>query len=178
GGRGEGSPAKSASSGQAPPDMLWSMSFDTSARQFPDTRWTLILRARDSPAAQRAALAELLESYWQPLYCFARRQGLDSEAAKDCVQDFIAHLLERDFLGRLDPAAGRLRSYLRTALRNHLVNEHARAGAQKRGGDVATIPLDFDIAERSLDGAPVEPEAAFEHEWAVGIMERALAQLR
>jgi RNA polymerase sigma-70 factor (ECF subfamily) len=158
------------------------MSHDTAAgvplRQFPETRWTLIVGARADPVARRAALEELLALYWQPLYCFARRQGLDPEDAKDGVQGFFAHLLERDFLARLDPACGRLRSYLRTALSNYLVNEHARAAALKRGGAVQTIPLDFDVAESFLDGTPAGPDAAFEREWAVGVMERALARLR
>ena len=146
--------------------------------QFPATRWTLIATARTDPAARRAALEELLAQYWTPLYCFARRKGLDVEAAQDAVQSFIARLLERDAIARVDPARGRFRAYLRTALAHHLANEHARAAAQKRGGAAVTIPLDFDVAERRLDGAPALPEQAFEREWALGVMERALARLR
>lgn len=146
--------------------------------QFPATRWTLIAAARSDPAARRAALEELLTQYWTPLYCFARRKGLDVESAQDAVQSFVARLLERDAIARVDPARGRFRAYLRTALAHHLVNEHAHAAAQKRGGGAALIPLDFDVAERRLDGAPSLPEQAFEREWALGVMERALARLR
>jgi RNA polymerase sigma-70 factor (ECF subfamily) len=147
-------------------------------RQFPETRWTLILAARDDPAARRDALHELLGDYWQPLYCFARRQGLDVEDARDAVQGFLTQLLARDFLARLDPAQGRFRAYLRTALHHFLANQHARAAAQKRGGGAAPIALDFDVAERHLDGAPRGPEAAFARAWALGVMRRALEALR
>jgi RNA polymerase sigma-70 factor (ECF subfamily) len=146
--------------------------------RFPVTRWTLIAAARSDPAARRAALEELLGLYWTPLYCFARRRGLDAEAAQDAVQSFLTRLLERDAIARADPARGRFRAYLRTALAHHLANQQAHAAAQKRGGAVLTIRLDFDVAERRLDGAPALPEQAFEREWARGVMERALARLR
>ena len=143
--------------------------------QFPTTRWTLILSARQGPAARRAALEELLGRYWQPLYLFARRKGVGPDEAQDAVQGFIAHLLERDFLARLDPERGRFRSYLRTALSNYLVNQHEREAAQKRGGGMAA--LDFDALENRLASGPTVAEAAFDREWAVGVMARALDEL-
>src|SRR5262245_20324830 len=96
------------------------------SRDFPSTRWSLILSSRGTGEARRAALGELLEAYWRPLYFFARRKGRSVEAAKDAVQGFLAHLLEKDdFLARLDPAKGRFRGYLKTALDHWLVNLHA-----------------------------------------------------
>jgi RNA polymerase sigma factor (sigma-70 family) len=144
---------------------------------FPSTRWTLILSARGSPEACRAALEELLSTYWTPLYAFARRKGWDREAARDAVQGFWVHLLERDFLSRLDPARGRLRSFLRTALDHYLVNLNAKERARKRGGGVLTVPIDFELAERSLADAPHDPEAAFDREWTFVLVERALHKL-
>jgi RNA polymerase sigma-70 factor (ECF subfamily) len=76
---------------------------------FPSTCWTLILSARESPGARRAALDELLTRYWRPLYAFARRKGLDRGQAQDAVQGFVVQLLEKDFLARVDPGRGRLR---------------------------------------------------------------------
>jgi RNA polymerase sigma-70 factor (ECF subfamily) len=75
--------------------------------RFPTTRWTLILSARQSPEMRRAALEELLGRYWKPLYLFARYKGVGIDDAQDAVQGFFAHLLERDFLARLDPERGR-----------------------------------------------------------------------
>jgi RNA polymerase sigma-70 factor (ECF subfamily) len=145
---------------------------------FPSTRWTLILSARESPEACRAVLNELLSTYWRPLYLYVRRKGYDRAFAEDAVQGFLVHLLERDFLTRLDPTRGRLRSYLRTAMDHYLVNLHQRDRAKKRGGDVITVPIDFEMAERTLAEAPAEPESAFNREWALILMERALEKLR
>jgi RNA polymerase sigma-70 factor (ECF subfamily) len=147
-------------------------------REFPPTRWTLILSARGRPEARRAALDELLQTYWKPLYFYVRRKGRDIETAKDVVQGFVVHLLERDFMERLDPGRGRFRSYLRTAVDHYLVNLHESAVAQRRGGGAIPVPLDFDVAERELAGGPSTADAAFDREWALGVMERALARLR
>ena len=148
------------------------------AREFPPTRWTLILSSRADPEARGRALQELLEIYWKPLYFFARRKGMQIEAAKDAVQGFCIHLLERDFLERLDPARGRFRAYLKTGFENFLRNLHESRTARKRGGGAKTVAVDFDLAERDLAHAPGEADAAFDREWALGVMERALARLR
>ena len=147
------------------------------AREFPRTRWTLVASSRESAEARRRALEELLAAYWKPLYAYARRKGLTIEAAKDAVQGFFAELLERDFLASLDPARGSLRAYLKTSLANFLVNQHESAVAQKRGGGRAIVSLDVDVAERGLAGSGA-PDAAFDREWAVNVMERATARLR
>jgi len=142
-------------------------------REFPRTRWTLILSSRDSSEARRSALHELLSLYWKPLYFYARRKGLKIESAKDAIQDFCAHLLEKEFVERLDPGKGRFRGYLKTALDRFLINLHEKKSAWKRGGRVATLPLDFDVAEKNLASASEKADAAFDREWALGVMERA-----
>jgi RNA polymerase sigma-70 factor (ECF subfamily) len=148
------------------------------AREFPDTRWTLIVRAKGDASARRAALEELLVVYWKPLYFRARRKGLAVEAAKDAIQGLFVHLLEGDPLARLDPSKGRFRSYLRAALDNWLVNLHEAESAQKRGGGKKTVALEWDVAESALGAAPADPDAAFDREWALGVIERALESLR
>lgn len=144
------------------------------ARDFPATRWTLILAAREDPLRRRRALEELLAAYWKPLYAGARRRGLPIEDAKDAVQGLFSQLLDRDFPAGLDPSRGPLRAYLKAALQNHLVNRHEADAAQKRGGGRAPVPLDFEVAERHVE----DREDAFDREWAAGVMERALARLR
>jgi RNA polymerase sigma-70 factor (ECF subfamily) len=148
------------------------------AREFPPTRWTLVRSAAQGPEARRAAMEELLALYWKPLYVYARRKGRSVEDAKDAVQGFCAHLLDRDFLARLDPGKGRLRAYLRASLDHYLINEHEREAAQKRGGGARIFSLDIDVAERELGGGADEPGAAFDRAWAVGVMDRALGRLR
>src|SRR5262245_50169752 len=63
--------------------------------QFATTRWSLVISARDEQApAYRAALAELCQMYWYPLYVFTRRRRVDAESAVDLVQGFFAKLIE------------------------------------------------------------------------------------
>lgn len=148
------------------------------AREFPDTRWTLILSTRGDPAARRRALEDLLGLYWKPLYFFARRKGLDIESAKDAVQGFCAHLLEGDVLARVDKEKGKLRSYLRTSLDHYVANLREANQAKKRGGEHKILSLDVEGAEGQLGRRDEDPGKAFDREWATGVMERALAALR
>ncbi|HUG54734.1 MAG TPA: sigma-70 family RNA polymerase sigma factor [Vicinamibacteria bacterium] len=145
---------------------------------FPTTRWTLILSSHEGGEAERAALEQLCATYWKPVYVFLRRKGLAPEAAEDGAQGFFLQLLQRDFLARLDPARGRFRSYLLRSLEHYLVNVHERDTALKRGGGYRFVPLDVVLAERELPAAPEAPHEAFEREWALGVMERAVARLQ
>jgi RNA polymerase sigma-70 factor (ECF subfamily) len=147
-------------------------------RAFPDTRWTIIASSREGPAACRRALEELLSAYWKPLYFYVRRKGLSVEDSKDAIQELFAHLLDRDFLGRLDPAKGRFRSYLRASMDHFLANRHEASSALKRGGGARVLSLAFDVDEADAPSSSGGPEAAFDREWALAVMERALARLR
>lgn len=159
--------------------MVVETSMGGEAREFPATRWTLISSSKSDPDARRDAIEFLFAAYWKPLYHYARRKGHSIEASKDIVQGFFVHLLEREFLDRLDPARGRFRAWLRTSLDHYLVNLHEHDSALKRGGAVKTLSLDFERAERGLDAAAAEdPIPAFDREWALGLMERSLAALR
>lgn len=148
------------------------------AREFPATRWTSILAAQSDPAARRRALDELIASYWKPLYFYVRRKGRHVEDAKDAVQGFLAHVVEKDFLSHADPARGRFRGFLKTSFDHWLVNRYEEEKAKKRGGGARLLPLDFDVAERETAATPADPLAAFDREWALGVMERAVGRLR
>jgi RNA polymerase sigma-70 factor (ECF subfamily) len=145
------------------------------APRFPETRWTRIVAARDRPDLRREVLGELCASRWQPLYVHLRKQGLPRERAEDVVQGFLVHLLERDFLARVDPGRGRLRAYLKAALAHYQVNLHQHESAAKRGG--GGRPLAFDDVEAVVPAAPDDPAAAFDREWALALFEGALAEL-
>jgi RNA polymerase sigma-70 factor (ECF subfamily) len=147
------------------------------ARRFPTTRWTLVQAAQASPEARRAALEELLAAYWGPLHGFMRRQGLAPDAAEDAVQGLVERLLALDFLSRVDPRKGRLRSYLLVAARHHLAHLHEAAHAARRGGGAPEVPLTGEEAAGVADAGAPSPDAAFDRAWAVAVMERALARL-
>ena len=50
---------------------------------FHTTRWTMVMRARGTAPEARAALGELCEAYWMPVYRFLMREGR-SEDCDDC----------------------------------------------------------------------------------------------
>ncbi len=135
-----------------------------------------------SKAAASKALAELCHMYWPPLYSYLRRRGHDREEAEDLTQGFFASLLERHGLQSADPARGRFRGFLLTALKRYVINEHERATAARRGGPARRpLALDFDAAERSYArglGSGDTPEREFERKWAVLCLDRALERLR
>ena len=61
--------------------------------EFRTTRWSVVLRARDSdPPVARAALELLCRQVWFPLYTYVRRRGYSAEDAQDLTQGFVTRL--------------------------------------------------------------------------------------
>ncbi len=150
-------------------------------RQFATTRWSLVRQAgeQDSPAAD-AALQQLCQSYWYPLYSFVRFRGYDSATAEDLTQAFFARLLQRRDIANATPEKGRFRSYLLAAMKNFLANEWDKQQAQKRGGDRLHFSMDFADADRRFCQASVDgqtPELSFERQWAMALLDRVHTQL-
>jgi RNA polymerase sigma-70 factor (ECF subfamily) len=134
----------------------------------------------DTTRAQ-AALEQLCRNYWHPLYAYVRRAGYSREEAEDLTQEFFARLLAQNSVARADPARGRFRSFLLASLKHFLVNEWEKANAQKRGGRVQLIPLEFDTAEtRCVQPiAPGDsPDRAYDRQWALALLEVVLGGLR
>lgn len=130
--------------------------------------------------ARSAALDELCNAYWFPLYAYLRRSGESADGAAEIVQQFFVLLLSRNDLKHVDPQRGRFRSWLLTALRNFTANERERARALKRGGGRAPLSFDADRADAQYASAPLDPrtpEQAFERAWANSVLKLALARL-
>ena len=151
--------------------------------RFATTRWSMVLAAAGGAPSERAdrALAELCAGYWYPLYAYVRRRGYDAEDARDLTQAFFARLLERQGLASADPARGRFRSFLLTALKNFLTSEWRRQAAEKRGGSAEVVSIDAADAERRYLAEPADtrtPEALYERRWALALLDRAVADVR
>lgn len=143
---------------------------------FAPTRWSLVSRARgDSPEA-RAALADLCEAYWQPVFRVLRRSGHDDDSAREVAQDFFAHLLAGGRLDAADPARGRFRSYLLGALRHFESDRRKHTQRLKRGSGQAAEPLDPDHPHPGA-AAPPWKDAQFDREWALAVVTRSLDAL-
>jgi DNA-directed RNA polymerase specialized sigma24 family protein len=139
--------------------------------QFDTTRWSMVLEAVQSraPGAVKA-LAELCRRYWRPLYTFARRRGRTPEDAQDLVQGFFEHLIGSRGLATVDRSKGRFRSFLLASFQNFIAAETRRAGAEKRGGCVELIRLDWRDAEARLGFEPEDrltPETLYDAQWAL-----------
>ncbi|MCC7013102.1 MAG: sigma-70 family RNA polymerase sigma factor [Planctomycetes bacterium] len=149
---------------------------------FLTTRWSVVVEAgRVGSPTSRAALSELCEVYWYPLYAYVRRRGYSTEDASDLTQAFFARLLEKNVVGVADPARGRFRAFLLGSLKNFLANEWDKLHAQKRGGGSRPLSLDFEIADEKFRREPttkLTPEMEYERNWALAVLERALARLQ
>jgi len=135
---------------------------------------------RSSPESH-GALAKLCETYWYPLYAYVRRRGRSATDAKDSTQEFFAHVLEKGSLGSADPERGRFRSFLLTAFKNFLADEHDRLQTQKRGGGVSHLSLDFDSGEQRYQFEPADdwtPEKVYERRWALTLLDQVVVQLQ
>jgi len=149
---------------------------------FATTRWSLIAAATDpeAPHAQQA-LADLCALYWYPVYAYVRRHGGDHHRAEDLTQAFFARLLEKNDLAAADRTRGRFRSFLLATCQHFLANQHDRATAKKRGGGAQPLAIDFAQGDSRYSHEPPDPQPAaqlFEREWAVALLDRALAELK
>ena len=150
--------------------------------RFPTTQWSRVVTAarRDAPEA-REALSGLCEAYWYPIYAYVRHWGYAPELARDLTQDFFAYLLERDLIGRADPARGRFRAFLRTVCARHLADRLDRENAAKRGGGRRPLSIDtFDAERRYAREAAHEltAERIFDRTWAMTLLGRVVERLR
>jgi RNA polymerase sigma-70 factor (ECF subfamily) len=150
------------------------------AEDFLTTRWSLVLAAAGFDTRAAGAMEALCRQAWGPLYAYARRWGCSREDAEDAVQGFIATLLSRHSLERIDPGRGRFRTFLIAGLRNHLSDARAYATTRKRGGTAAHISIDAEAAERGyleLACPGDSPDRTFERVWAMAILEKARSRL-
>lgn len=150
---------------------------------FVTTHWTRVLEARgDSPEAQ-AALGELCTAYYAPVLAFIQRGGRDEHVARDLTQEFFARLLARRGLDTVERGRGRFRSFLLGAVKHFLADRHDHTSAAKRGGGQTPLSLDphtsSDTTATLQVSDPDSPvsDAFFDRQWALTILDRALAAL-
>lgn len=152
------------------------------ARAFPETLWTVVLRAQDSSSPEcRDALNELIKAYWKPVYYFLRHRGYSREQAKDVTQEFFAKFLEKGYVRQFDRSKGRFKTFLLVALKHFVTKQWDKENAQKRGGASKFFQGDFDEAERQVTlqlRQPPDPERAFTRQWAVSLLQRAMGKLQ
>ena len=151
--------------------------------QFPETRWSVVLAARDENDDERAAAAldDLCRAYWFPLYVYIRRRGYAPADAEDLAQGYFAALVERDYIAQASRERGKLRSFLLTTLKHFLADEWNKASAFKRGGGKTVISIDAARAEERYAFEPADeesPDRLYEKRWALTVLDNVLESLR
>mgnify|MGYP002623619739 CR=1 FL=1 len=148
---------------------------------FATTRWSVVLAAgQRSSAAADEALATLCQTYWYPLYAYARRHGRAAEDAADLTQSFFARLLDQDFLRTADQKRGRFRSFLLTVFKRYLSHEHQKQQTQKRGGGRLHISIDAAAGEQRYQCEPTDnwsAEKLYERRWALTLLDEVMTRL-
>ena len=150
---------------------------------FATTRWSLVARAGAGTDGdeRRDALSELCETYWYPVYAFARWRESNVEDARDLVQSFFTRLLERDDLAQADAMRGRFRSYLLRCFVHFRAGEWERSRALKRGGAHHSFSLDHERAEQRFRTEAIDaddPERTYMKAWARTLLEKVIGVLR
>jgi RNA polymerase sigma-70 factor (ECF subfamily) len=131
----------------------------------------------------------LCEAYYGPVEAFVRRYRSGRDDARDLTHAFFAKLLEGNSLGGIERTRGRFRSYLLGAVKHFLADQVDRALAAKRGGGRSPQSLDAGTSHEGFDqqqDAPLDvadpqgfpPDAFFDHQWALTIVETAMIVLQ
>lgn len=149
-------------------------------RRFPTTRWSIVARLKSSDEnAAQDAVEEVFTTYRYPLYGYLRTSGLGHEDAEDVLQGFFARMLRNDALGQADPARGKLRTFLLTALSRFKLN--FQRGEQRRHQRVqgAGDMWDEDEArwQREQHATHETPETYYDRRWALELIERVRQRL-
>src|SRR2546430_3611998 len=152
---------------------------------FPPTHWSVVLaagRGQTEPEIAHAALAELCQTYWAPLYSFVRSRGYSVHDAQDLTQSFFAYLIERKIYARVDRQKGRFRSFLLASLKNFLADAFDRDRTLKRGGGQDFLPLHEEQVEEAeslfqTHGAMSSEDQIFDRSWAEALATAGLERL-
>jgi len=144
---------------------------------FPTTHWSLVGRASlEGDQVRRAALNELLNRYWPALKAhLVVNRRIDPNLADDFVQGFIENkILERHLVETADPARGKFRNLLMTALDNYVANQFQGRKAAKRLPDRA---ISMEAAVGQGASPTVTPDQVFDVEWARQLLAETLRRM-
>ena len=95
---------------------------------------------------------------------------------------FFAEMLAGGTIHAADPERGRFRFYLLGAVKHFVAHRREEAMRLRRGGGVPPLSLDAEFLESPAlnvaDDSQLSPEAAFDRQWAVTVLARAMDALQ
>ena len=152
----------------------------SNAASFHTTRWTRVGLAKTASEDGQRALADLCDAYYEPVVAFLRHELRDADAAREMSHAFFAEMLAGGTIAGVERERGRFRTYLLGAVKHFLFNHREAARRLKRGGGLANVSLDEDAsAVREIpDERQSSPDAAFDREWALTTLARAMETLK
>lgn len=149
------------------------------ASPFPTTHWSLVDVIRQGDAqARHKALERFLIRYLPALRIhLVRTRGVAWEESEDLLQEFVAQrILEKDLVSRVDPGAGKFRTFLLTSLDRFFIDWLRRQRAQKRspGGERLMHIDDVQGYGSAID----DPAGLFDVAWARSVIGEALQRMQ
>jgi DNA-directed RNA polymerase specialized sigma24 family protein len=140
----------------------------TAGSIFPRTDWAELSKAAE---AEPAPLDRLIRLYWQPLKIFlvATFPSLSGHA-DELLQDFAGDkMLREGWLKKADQTRGRFRDFLKTSLRNFILDHLNRA-------DVKNHPVSLEELELEIPETPASVEE-FDLAWARAVLAETLRRM-
>ena len=145
------------------------MSSDSSASSiFPRTDWAELGKAAE---ADEARLDRLIRLYWPPLRIFlvASFPSLRDQA-EILLQEFAEDkILKKGWLQRADRGRGKFRDFLKTSLRNFVLDRLDRV-------EIKRPPVSLDDLEQELPGAEA-PAEEFDLTWVRTVLAETLRRM-
>ena len=148
------------------------------AAPFHTTRWTRVGLAKADSEDGRRALADLCDAYYEPVVAYLRGVFRDADAAREMSHAFFAEMLGGGTIHAAERGRGRFRSYLLGAVKHFVSRQREIQRSLKRGAGVESISMDEDGVSEVRDGSVISPDAAFDRQWALTMLERSLQALR
>lgn len=145
---------------------------------FLTTRWTRVCLAKADSEDGRRALADLCDAYYEPVVTYLNNALRDADAARDMSHAFFAEMLGGGTIHTADRQRGRFRSYLLGAVKHFVSRQREIQSTLKRGAGHVAVSMDDDAVAEVQDGGVFSPDAAFDRQWALTMLERSLAALR
>jgi RNA polymerase sigma-70 factor (ECF subfamily) len=123
----------------------------------------------------------LCDSYYQPVLTFFRCTLRNADAAHDAAHDFFSELLAGDKIAGAERGRGRFRSYLLGAAKHFLSHQREARHRLKRGGGITPLPLQGSECGQIAcvpDTTLLSPEEAYDLQWALTVVARAVDSLQ